>query len=133
MLESLNKYENLHLNYDNICYRTYLNIKEKTKDANRMVFRNLDYSNPEHKFVIAVAMACWSVLGERDVAVDCNFIDRWAIANKYKKTCKVYSAKKSENIFVDVSEMLEFMRGYACELCGPDFRFGDIYEEYYGE
>lgn len=125
--------EDLHTYYDSICCTTYLNIKEKTKGADRMVFRNLDYSNKEHKFVIAMAMACWGILGERDVAVDCGFIDRWAVAQKYKKTCKVGPAKKDETIFVDVPDLLELMRGYACELCGPEFRFGDIYDEYYGE
>ena len=119
--------------YDSICYSTYLNIREKTKNTDRIVFRNFDYSNKEHKFVLAVAMACWSILGERDMAIDCNFIDRWTIANKYKKVCAVGPAKKNETECVDVVDLLEFMRGWACELCGEDFRFGDIYDKYYGE
>ena len=32
-----------------------------------------------------------------------------------------------------ICDMLEFMRGYACELVGPEFRFGDIYDAYYAK
>ena len=133
MLNSLNEYEKLRTHYDNICYITYLNIRSEAEKATRIVFRNLDYSNKEHKFVIAVAKSCWSILGQRDFAVDCNFIDRLRIANKCKNICKVGAAKRAEDTYIDVPVLLDTMREYAYELCGPDFSFGNIYEEYYEE
>ena len=122
--------EDLRLQYDALCYATMVNIKTLTSGAKRIVFRNFDYQNKEHLFVMAVTMACWNILGEREVAIDGSVFARHALSKKYKKICKIGKAEKEE-IFVDVSELLEFMRGYACQICGENFTFGDIYDEYY--
>jgi hypothetical protein len=123
--------EDLRLEYDSLCYATMINIKTLTSGAYRIVFRNFDYQNKEHLFVMSVTMACWNILGEREIAIDGNIFARIALNKKYHKTCKIEKAKKDETVFVDVPEMLEFMRGHACKLCGDTFTFGDIYDAYY--
>ena len=124
--------EDLRLEYDSLCYATMINIKTLTSGAKRIVFRNFDYQNKEHLFVMSVTIACWNILGEKEIAIDGNIFARIALNKKYRKTCKIEKAKKEETVFVDVPEMLEFMRGHACKLCGDTFTFGDIYDAYYG-
>ena len=121
------------VNYDALCYATMLNIKTKTSGAKRIVFRNFDWQDKEHKFVMAVTMACWNILGEREVAIDGSIFDCAKITRQYKKICKVKQAKANEEVFVDVSELLEFMRPHAEGICGEGFYFGDIYDAYYSE
>ena len=121
----------IRVNYDSLCYATFINVKQKTKGANRIVLRNFDYSNAEHKFVIALIMACHNVLDCRDIVVDDHFFARLAMRSKYGKAIKLSAPKKTEQVYVDVEDMLEFMRGTACELCGPNFTFGSIYNFYY--
>lgn len=121
----------IRVKYDSLCYATMLNLRTLTSGADRIVLRNFDAKNKEHLFVVAVAMACWGILGERPIAADCGFFARWKLSRRYKDVSKIYSAKKEEAIFVDVEELLDYMRGTACELCGDDFRFGDIYDAYY--
>jgi hypothetical protein len=43
----------------------------------------------------------------------------------------ISKAEKDEEVVVDIVEMLEFMRPYSKQLCGEDFTFADIYNEYY--
>lgn len=123
--------DELQLRYDSLCYATMINIKTKTSGAKRIVFRNFRSENKEHLFVMAVTMACWNILGEREIAIDDSLIARAKLSNKYKNVCSIKKARNNEQIFIDVEEMLEFMRGTACELCGPEFTFGDIYDAYY--
>ena len=121
----------LQVKYDSLCYATYLNVQHKTKDAEDIVLKNFHYNNKEHKFVLAVIMACRSILGDRKVVVDDNLWARMKMAQKYHSAIYVVKNNVDNQPYVDVEDMLEFMRGSACELCGPEFTFGDIYDAYY--
>lgn len=123
--------EDLRLEYDSLCYATMINVKTLTSGANRIVLKNVEWSNLEHKFVIHVINACYNILGSRDVAIDVGPLTRGTIARECCSFGKVRKVQKDEPIFVNVPEMLEFMRGHACQICGDDFTFGDIYKEYY--
>ena len=78
-------------------------------------------------------MACWSVLGEKDVTIESNFFTRCRLSKKYKKICKIGNTNKTQETKIDVPELLECLRDYAVSLCGKDFNFGDIYDAYYNE
>lgn len=121
----------IQVKYDSLCYATYANIQHKTKGAERIVFRNFDGKNKEHLFVLALAMACNGILGSRKVAIEGDTMVCLRLSRFYKQVGGIAMAKKTEKIFVDVPEMLEFMRPHAQELCGADFSFGDIYDAYY--
>ena len=121
----------LQVKYDSICYITFKNIAHLTDGANRIVLRNFDWHNNEHKFVIAIVNACYGLLDNRKVAVDEGPLARGSIARKFPAFGRVGKPRKDEDKFVDVPEMLEFMRGYANELCGIVFTFGNIYDAYY--
>ena len=122
--------DELRLQYDALCYATMINVKTLSSGADRIVFRNFDHTNKEHLFVMSVTMACWNILGEREVAIDGGMFARRTLSKKYKRICKIGKAEKEET-YIDVPELLEFMRGHACQLCGENFTFGDIYDEYY--
>ena len=121
----------LDVKYDAICYAALQNIAYKTKGAERIVLRNFYYNNEEHLFVIGLIMSCWSILGERTVAIDDGMFARYALTKKYKQITKVEKAKDNEDVYVDVDDMLEFMRPYAESLCGETFLYSDIYDAYY--
>ena len=121
----------LQVKYDSLCSTTFLNIRHLTKDADRIVLKGVDWKNLEHRFVVHIVNACYNILGTRDVAIDAGPLTRSTIAHECRSFGKVRKIKKDETIFVDVPELLEFMRGTACELCGTEFTFGDIYNEYY--
>ena len=121
----------LFVKYDSLCYTTFLNIRHLTTDANRIVLRNVDWNNEEHKFVIHIINACYSILGEKEVAIDVGPFTRNAISRECKALGKIRKPNSDEDKSVDVPELLEFMRGAANELCGIVFTFGDIYNAYY--
>jgi hypothetical protein len=78
-------------------------------------------------------MACWNILGEKEVAIDQNLFRRAKLNKKYKTIGKIAETKKDEMHVIDVVDLLEFMRGPACEAMGVEFTFGEIYDEYYAE
>jgi hypothetical protein len=123
--------KNKQLNYDHLCYATFINIHTLTKGAEEIVLKNFDYDNKEHQFIVAVVAACWSVLGERKVIIETNMFARRMLSKKYKVFGKVKAPNGKEEVFVDVPELLEYMRKPAKDLCGEDFTFGDVYDAYY--
>ena len=123
----------LRVKYDSICYKTFLNVRYLTEGADCIVLKNFDYNDDEHQFVLAVVVACSSILGNRDLAIDINLFQRKLIAKKYPTIGKIKKVTDKENKVVDVPELLDFMRPSAMELCGEYFTFDDIYNEYYAE
>ena len=123
----------LRVKYDSICYKTFLNVRYLTEGADCIVLKNFDYNDDEHRFVLAVVVACSSILGNRDLAIDINLFQRKLIAKKYPTIGKIKKVTGKENKVVDVPELLDFMRPSAMELCGEYFTFDDIYNEYYAE
>jgi hypothetical protein len=121
----------LHIIYDSLCYATFANIRHLTKDSKRIVLRNFNWEDEDHKFIIAIINACYSLFEEKEVAIDANFLVRKTIEKQFKSIGKIRRAKKSDNIFIDVEELLEYMYPTAIELCGLVFTFSDIYKEYY--
>ena len=120
----------IRVQYDALCYATFLNIRHITHQASIIAFKNFDATNKEHLFVLSVTMACWNILGEKNIAIDTHkkYIKRFA--KKYKKVCDILEFTDNE-IYVDVPAMLDFMRPAAIESLGENFTFGEIYDEYY--
>lgn len=121
----------IQVKYDSICYITFLNIKHLTEGATRIVLKNIDWKNLEHKFVVHIVNACYGILGEKEVAIEAGPFTRGTISRECRALGKIRKVRPEEEKFVDVVDLLEFMRGYACELCGEDFTFGEIYNKYY--
>lgn len=122
--------EDLRVKYDSICYCIFNGLRNLSHGADCINLKNFDGKNKEHLFVVAVAAACVGVLGDKDLAVDGPIGVRRRLAAKYKKSITIVK-NNDEGEQIDVPEFLEGLRGYACELCGNEFRFGDIYDAYY--
>lgn len=123
----------IYVGYDAICYATFINIKTLSGKAERIAFKNFDKSNKEHLFVIAVTMACWNILGGRSIAIDADIWTRRRLSKRYKQICKIEALTDNDENVIDIEELLEYMRGPACQTCGEAFSFADIYDEYYNE
>ena len=121
----------LQVKYDSICYITFKNIAHLTKNVDRIVLKHFDWHNGEHKFVLSIINACYGLLDNKDVAIDAGPMTRSIIAKSYPNFGKIKKVTKADEIFVDVPELLDKMRDYACDLCGDLFSFWDIYDEYY--
>jgi hypothetical protein len=120
------------MEYDALCYHIFAGLQNLSHGANSINLKNFDGKDEEHLLVVAVAAACVSILGDRNLAIDGPIGIRRRLAAKYKKSVTIVK-NKGEDAQIDVPEFLEGLRGYACELCGPEFRFGDIYHAYYCE
>ena len=124
--------EDLQLKYDALCYHIFNGLQNLSHGANSINLKNFDGKNEEHLLVVAVAAACINILGDKSIAIDGPMGIRRRLAAKYKKSATIVK-NKDEGMQIDVPEFLEGLRGYACELCGNEFRFGDIYHKYYCE
>ena len=121
------------LQYDSVCYYTFHAIRIMSKDAERICFSGFDKKDKEHQYVIAVTVACASLLGNKDIGIDAGPITRFRLNKKYGKTCSFNKICKKDSIIIDIEGLLEDLRGIACEICGVDFPFGEIYDAYYAD
>lgn len=120
-----------YVNYDALCYATFINIKTLTSGVNYIYLKGFDYDNDDHKFVLAVINACYNILEEKEILVDVGLFQRKAIKRDYPSFINVRKPKNEPEKVVDVDELLEFMYPTAQTLCGPVFTFSDIYNAYY--
>lgn len=123
----------LHINYDSICYHMFNGIKNLSAGASRICYSGFDHKNEEHLFILALTVACSGVLGDRDIAIDGSAWARMRLHAKYRKAVNIYKLSKKDDIVINIEELIEGLRGYACSVCGEDFRFGDIYHAFYCE
>jgi hypothetical protein len=124
--------EDLQTKYDALCYYIFNGLQNLSHGANSINLKNFDGKNEEHLLVVAVAAACISILGDRNIAIDGPMGIRRRLAAKYKKSATIVKNQNKDKQ-IDVPEFLDGLRGYACELCGNEFRFSDIYHAYYCE
>ena len=124
--------EDLQIKYDSLCYYIFNAVRNLSHGADSINLKNFDGRNEEHLLVLAVTAACAGVLGDKVVTIDGPMGLRRRLAAKHKKSIEI---KKNQGGYeqIDVQEILDGLRGWACELCGPEFTFGDIYRKYYCE
>lgn len=118
--------------YDSVCMMALINIYTLTKDHTNIDLINFNWNNDEHKFIFAVIVATQNTLGDKPIYVDAPWYVRNYLNKKYKKTVGAIKKVSRKNEYgVNVQELLDFMRGGAKEIVGPNFNFGDIYHAYY--
>lgn len=126
----------MELNYDAICYRVLVSLYRRAKptqeNGNIIALKNFDFGNEEHLFVLAIARALSGVI-EGQVSVKTNPIRFWYENSKIKvEGSKLVKYKKEfEKNAIEPDEVLTEFREMAENLCGEDFDFSDIYDEYY--
>lgn len=125
--------DRIRLEYDALCYSTFINVYTLSKDSTDICLYDLDTSNKEHLFVLSVITACWHMLGEKDIAIRCT--KRGALrklVKKYKKICNIKKIENEED-GINLNSLLEYMRPFAKNNLGENFSFAEIYDEYYAE
>ena len=124
--------EDLQTRYDSICYHIFNGLLNLSHRADSINLKNFDGKNEEHLLVVAVAVACAGILGDKPIAVDGPMSVRHRLAAKYKK-CVTIVKNKGEGEQIDVPEFLDGLRKYASELCSSEYVYSDIYCAYYKE
>lgn len=122
--------ESMYLKYDEVCLAGYYCVADHSAKSNRVVLTNFDYKNEEHWFVLYMALNVCAVTG-KDFAIDAGFITRMKVGARLGGSIKVLEKKKEDTICVDVPEILEILRPGCIEVCGEDFSFIQIYQEYF--
>lgn len=118
--------------YDSVCMMALINIYTLTKDHANIDLINFNWNDDEHKFIFAVIVATQSTLGDKPIYIDAPWYIRNYLNKKYKKAVGAIKKVPRKNEYgVNVQELLDFMRGGAKEIVGPNFNFGDIYHAYY--
>lgn len=123
----------LQQKYDTICYCIYNGVKNLSDGAAQIRLKNVDFSNDEHQFVIALIASCSGILGNKELAIDVDAFSRRVLAKKYNKAIVIKKLNNGQNNVIDINELLDGLRDYAEELCGKDFLYSDIYYEFYCE
>jgi hypothetical protein len=132
-IEDMNYTSELEKKYNEICGATMTNIYTTTKKWKTIPITDLNLKNPEHLFVLNVALAIGGVV-EKPVAIQASKFKLWRINKKlhlkYKGTKIVAITEELEDV-IKPNDLLEYMYPWASELCGQDFGFSDIYHEFY--
>ena len=124
--------KDIRLVYDAVCYDVMRMVYVFSKDVKRIAFKNFDHNNGDHKLVLAVTMACWGILGSRDVAIDDNIFTRIKLSRRYKKLCKIRKTRKTDEKIIDIKELIPKIYQHAKNM-GENVRLEAIYNEYYKE
>lgn len=117
--------------YDEICGAAFVNLFTLSKDSETIAFRFFDPKDEEHLFLLGVAKGLAGSLGKK-VSLDVNKFQLWKLNRGIDKDCRMISLNKAEeNGAIHPDMVLDFMRAKAVEVCGEDFTFADIYQQYY--
>ena len=134
MKNSIELYEEMEKNYNEICSAAMIKIYTRTKEINSTVIplSGFDRKNPEHLFVLGAARGLSGVLGSQ-VAVDVSEWHRKVMNKKIKvdgSKLAPYLKEYKENS-ANVDNILNELREWARGKCGEEFTFADIYYEFY--
>lgn len=125
----------LEKKYNEICGAAFHNIFTTTKKWKTIPIMRLNLDNPDHLFVLHVALSLGGAIGKQ-VAVDKSKFQIWRlnrklhIKDKGAKIIPITDEEDGKNV-VDPDILLNFMLPAAKELCGPMFTFRKIYYEFY--
>ena len=125
----------LERKYNEICSAAFHNIFTTTKSWKTIPIKNLNLKNPEHLFVLHVALALGGAI-EKQVAINASKFTIWRlnkklhIKDKGARIIQVTNENDEETVINPVM-LLDFMRPTAEKMCGKKFSFGDIYHEFY--
>ena len=132
MKESIDK---LYRCYDAICHNVFVRIAAESADVSRICFKNFNPKDEEHQMILAVTMACISIL-DKEVAVDCWPWARKKLNKRYNKITTIDKIRKTDTKTIDTNELVRRTRTWGAEICEipeDEFSLGDIYYAYYAK
>lgn len=123
----------LEKNYNDICGKAFVNLYTFSKEGKNIYFKDLDLKNKEHLFLLHVAMGLSGIV-EKPVVLNKSKLSVWWLNKKLHirdDKAKILAVKDDEPNGINANEILSFMLPYAQSICGYDFNYGDIYDEFY--
>lgn len=130
MKESIDK---LYRCYDAICHNVFVGVAVESAEVDRICFKNFNPKDEEHQMILAVTMACMSILNKK-VAVDCWPWERKKLNKRYNKITTIDKIRKTDTKIIDTNEFVGCMRMWGAEICEipeDEFSLGDIYYTFY--
>lgn len=118
--------------YDNIIYRTTINIYTLSKDKESIELYGLNIKDPEHLWFFNTARMASSVF-TKPITIDANVFVRFRLWFKYRKRMNWIKHTPHGSSGKNIGEILEFMRPSAIEETEDEnFKYTDI-EKYFEE
>lgn len=117
--------------YNELVGITLTNLYTLSKDKNTLSLGKFDINDPEHLYMMSVAIGSASII-DKEIRVDAGYFDRKKLYKMYP--CDKFNWKKRarKKECFNTNEVLNFMRQAAVELTDNEiFWFGEIYEEFY--
>lgn len=117
--------------YNELVGITLTNLYTLSKDKQTLSLGKFDIEDPEHLYMMNVAVGSASIIG-KEICVDAGYFDRKKLYKMYP--CEKFNWKKraKKKECFDTNEVLDFMRPAGVDLTGDEiFYFGDIYEAFY--
>ena len=119
--------------YDKLCGITLTNIFTLSKNCDTIAFWNVDINNPEHLYVLSVAAGLGGAI-DKKISVWGSKFFVWRLNRKLglKKDCRIERMNTRDTMYGIQPQMLvDDLRDVAKKMCGEDFTFADIYNEFY--
>ena len=124
------KTDELFREYDGLVGLTMLNLYTLTKDKKKICLINFDRKDPEHLYLLRVALMARDVYN-KPVEIVCSWWDIFCLNWKMRKSFDKIKKSVWGISGIDVQEILDFMRQDGINRLGNNFTFADIYHHYY--
>ena len=121
-------------NYDKLCGITLTNIFTLTKNCDTIPFRSIDIKNKEHLYALCVGFSLAGVVGKKvSVSAKRRTIRKLnRLLGIKDKDCRIISMPVRDTMYsIDPQMLVDDLRDEGKKLCGEDFTFADIYNEFY--
>lgn len=119
--------------YDEICGIAYVNLFTLSKEWDKIVLAPFNPKNKEHLFILSIAKGLGGV-NNKDVYLDASKLQIWKLNRGIDKECRYHQINgKDIMCAINPQMLLDYMRDYAVKLCGENFNFGNIYDEFFAK
>lgn len=116
--------------YDEIINITMANIYTLSKDSGNIVISNFDRKNKDHLFILRVALLAKDIYGF-PLKLKTGFWN-WLILNWKMRKLSRRIPRESKNVSsINTSALIDFMYSPIKGYMGEDFKFEDIYNQFY--
>jgi hypothetical protein len=115
--------------YNQIVSAFFSLLWDKSRETHGVIaLDNFDTKNEEHLFLFEVAKAVCSCT-DRELQLNLNWFKRRKLWRPVRKSFTMF--KKPTEQTIDTVELLNQLRNTCESLIGEDFKYSDIYNEFY--
>ena len=124
--------QELYNKYDEIINITLVNLYTLSKEKNEIILSGIDRNNKDHLYVLRIALIAKDVYGF-PLKIRTDFWNWLCLNWRLRKLSRRVPKDRSNYEVTSVDELLEFMYPYLKEYMGEEFKFGNIYDTFYGK